>query len=122
MDLPSSSDRHELPSEQVDLKAPAFARGQKESWLIAGPITRASNQAVVTVNYEQVGHAVLSTSPQPARTGCLLLGSVEVPALRFNDIDMRLRNIHVTCAQALRQVLPVIGAAAGVGDLVAAAM
>ena len=48
--------------------------------------------------------------------------SVEVPALRFNDVDVQVRNIDVTCAQALGRELARIGAAAGVGDLVAASM
>jgi hypothetical protein len=88
-----------------DPKALAFAHGQKQSRLIAAPITRVSNRAAATFNTVQLGYAVLSTSAalNPARTGCLLLDSVEVPALRFNDVDVQVRNIDVTRAQTLGQ-------------------
>jgi hypothetical protein len=73
--------RHELVVDRGGSKALAFARGQKQSRLIAAPITRVSNRAAATFNYEQLGFGVLSTSPplNAARTGCLLLDSVEVP-------------------------------------------
>jgi hypothetical protein len=75
-------------------------------------------------NTEQLGYGVLSTSPplNPARTGCLLLDSVEVPALRFKDVDVQVRNIDVTCAQPLGRQLSRIRASAGVCDLVSASM
>ena len=106
-------------------RALAFARGQKESGLIAAPITRVSNRATATFNY---GAARLRPSVDfrrpvnPARTGCIFLVSVEVSAPRFNDVDVQVRNIDVTCAQALWRQLARIGAAAGVCDLIAAAM
>ena len=110
--------------DKGDSKALAFARGQKQSRLIAAPITRVSNRAAATFDYEQLGCAVLSTSaaPQLHSYGRLLPSSVEVPALRFNDVDVQVRNIDVTCAQTLRRVLTGIGPAAGVRDLVAASM
>jgi hypothetical protein len=46
--------------------------------------------------------------------------SVEVPALRFEDVHMQVRNIDVACAQALGRSLARIGAAPGVRDLVSA--
>ena len=97
------ANRHELPREQGHSKALAFARGQKQSRLITELIARVSNRAAATFNDEQLGYAVLPTSAglTPARTGCLLLDSVEVPALRFKDVDVQVRNIDVTCAQAL---------------------
>ena len=110
--------------EPADPKALALARGQKQSRLIAAPITQVSNRAATTFNTEQLGYGVLSTSPplNPARTGCLLLDSVEVPALRFDDVDVQVRDIDVACAQTLGRELAGIGTAAGVGDFVAASM
>jgi len=55
-------------------------------------------------------------------SSCLRSVSVEVPALRFNYVDVQVRNINVTCAQALRRQLARIGTAAGVCDLIAASM
>ena len=100
MALRARVNRQELPRGQADPKALAFAHGQKQSRLIAAPITRVSNRAAATFNTVQLGYAVLSTSAalNPARTGCLLLDSVEVPALRFNDVDVQVRNIDVTSA------------------------
>ena len=43
-----------------------------------------------------------------------VLFSVELPALRFNDVHVQVRNIDVTCAQALGRQLARIGAPAGV--------
>jgi hypothetical protein len=92
-------------------KALAVALAEAET--IDGPITQVSNRPAATFNTEQLGYGVLSTSPplNPARTGCLLLDSVEVPALRFKDVDVQVRNIDVTCAQTLRRVLSGIEAA-----------
>ena len=103
-------------------KARAVARVEAEP--VDSGNKRESNRAAATFNYEQLGYAVLSTSaaPQPRSYGCLLLDSMEVPALRFNDVDVQVRNIDVARAQALGRELARIGAAAGVCDLVAASM
>jgi hypothetical protein len=54
-----------------------------------------AGRAAATINTEELGYGVLSTSPplNPARTGCLLLDSVKVPALRFKDVDVQVRNL-----------------------------
>ena len=80
-----------------------LSRAAEQIRLIVATITRVSNRASATFKTEQLGYAVLSTSaaPQPRSYGCLLLDSMEVPALRFNDVDVQVRNIDVTCAQAL---------------------
>src|SRR5271170_2868669 len=87
-------------------------------------MTRVSNRAAATFNTEQLGCAVLPTSAvlTPARTSCLLLNSVEVPALRFKDVDVQVGNKNVACAQPLGRVLARIRAAAGVCGFVAASM
>jgi len=48
--------------------------------------------------------------------------SVEVPAFRFKDVDVQVRNIDVACARTLGREFARIGAAAGVCDLIAASM
>jgi hypothetical protein len=109
--------------DRGDPKALAFARAEAQP-VDSGPITRVSNRAAATFNYEGLGYAVLSTAaaPQPARTGCLFLNLVEVPALRLDGVDVQIGNIDVTCAQTFGRQLARIGATAGVGDLVSASM
>jgi hypothetical protein len=118
------ANQHDCLADSGNPKVLAFARGQKQSRLIAAPITRVSNRAAATFNIEQFGCAVLSTSaaPQSARTGCLLLNSMEVSALRFNDVDVQIGNIVVACAQALGRTLAGIGSSASVCDLIATTM
>ena len=83
-----------LPSGEGRVEGACFARGQKQSRLIAAPITRVSNPAEATFNYEQFGYVVVPTfAPlNPARTGCLLLDSIEVRALRLNDVGVQVRD------------------------------
>ena len=92
--------------------------------MTAAPITQVSNRAAAKFNTEKFGDAVLSISGAVNRagTGRLLFDSVEVPALRFNDVDVQVRNIDVAGTQALRRELARIETAAGVCDLVAASM
>ena len=124
MALPSPSSSARIASWTGVTRGRLLSRGHKpvESSARSAGIKSSSSM----FNYEQLGDAVLFCRLPPplnsGRTGRLLASSVEVPALRFNDVDVQVRNIDVTRAQTLRRVLTGIGPAAGVRDLVAASM
>jgi hypothetical protein len=88
--------------DRCDLEALAVARAEAE------PVESGAHNAGIKAATLKTSSSVttfyrLPPLLNPARTGCLLLDSVEVPALRFNDVDVQVGNIDVTCAQALRR-------------------
>ena len=132
------------PIEELEVERPVEA-GLKHSFCHVRPVIRLTGQSAVEKRnvkeplrpwFEKpqcLGTLARSTQQMEAQGSVggaerqiaqqlSAFGSVEVPALRFNDVDVQVGNIDVTCAQTLRREVARIWPAAGVGDLIAATM